>query len=189
MDFRQVVITIIATVAFLASVWVIAKYRRNAALSQNIVPGTQLVAPEVDSNSSQSVSSQPQEQDERLHLFRLRGEERERFIGEWRYVQSRFVDDPGGAVAQANALVTRIMAVRGYPSNNFEQRIAGLTATHPAAVAGYREAYRVAIRHQSPQIATEDFRHALLTYRSLFDDVLDAGTNVHRVDVRRQEVA
>jgi hypothetical protein len=188
MDFRQVVVSVVATVAVLASVWAIARYRRGAKVQQNFVPGSPAIAVGTDPQISEYAPSQ-QEREEHLRLCRLRGEERERFIGEWRYVQARFVDDPGGAVAQANALVTRVMAVRGYPSTNFDQRIAGLSATHPAAVPGYREAYRVAIRHKSTQIATEDFRRAILEYRSLFDDLLDSGTSVRREAIRRQEVA
>ncbi len=46
---------------------------------------------------------------------RFASDERERFITDWRLVQSRFVDDPQGAVSEADLLVDKVMQARGYP--------------------------------------------------------------------------
>lgn len=39
----------------------------------------------------------------------------------WRVVQERFVDDPPGAIRDADLLVDWVMGDRGYPMEDFEQ--------------------------------------------------------------------
>ena len=54
---------------------------------------------------------------------RSRAGDRELYIVEsWRRVQAQFVDDPGGAVTQADQLLGDVMSTRGYPVSDFEQR-------------------------------------------------------------------
>src|ERR1700683_1296462 len=45
--------------------------------------------------------------------------ERERFSKQWESAQSRFVDSPRGAVAEADDLVSSLMKTRGYPGSDF----------------------------------------------------------------------
>src|SRR5918911_495384 len=45
---------------------------------------------------------------------------RERYESELRDVQTRFVDDPGSAVREADRLVQEVMNERGYPMDDFE---------------------------------------------------------------------
>jgi hypothetical protein len=111
----------------------------------------------------------------------LSADERERFVSEWRIVQSRFVDDPRGAVAEADLLVDRLMQARGYPTTNFEQRAADISVTHPRVVDNYRAAHQIAVRHREGQASTEDLRNAIIYYRSLFDDLLETGTHKKEV--------
>jgi hypothetical protein len=106
----------------------------------------------------------------------LKADERERFVTEWRIVQSRFVDDPQGAVAEADLLVDGLMQARGYPTTDFEQRAADISVTHPRVVDNYRAAHQIAVRHREGQASTEDLRNAIIYYRSLFDDLLQTGT-------------
>lgn len=57
-----------------------------------------------------------------LHIRPLGPEDRNLFIELWRGVQARFVDTPEGAVIEADQLVRDVMAARGYPVTEFEQR-------------------------------------------------------------------
>src|SRR5918996_4344710 len=59
---------------------------------------------------------------EALELRPLSPEQRDRYVEEWQVTQGRFVDDPSGAVAEADRLVQRVMKDRGYPVDDFEQR-------------------------------------------------------------------
>jgi hypothetical protein len=72
--------------------------------------------------------------------------EREHFSGRWHALQSRFVDDPKGAVTEADALVSSLMQTRGYPVADFDQRAADISVDHPDVVANYRSAHEIALR-------------------------------------------
>src|SRR5439155_26800240 len=58
----------------------------------------------------------------KYEIRQLRPDEGAQFASRWRQVQSRFVDDPAAAVADADALVTELMRARGYPMNEFDRR-------------------------------------------------------------------
>jgi hypothetical protein len=110
-----------------------------------------------------------------LDIRRLDPEERGRFSERWRAVQARFVDDPGGAVGDADALVGEAMQARGYPVGDFEQRAADVSVDHPVVVDHYRRAHEVALRLRDGRVTTEDLRRAMVDYRALFDDLLMPG--------------
>ena len=95
--------------------------------------------------------------------------------GEWRDVQVRFVDDPGGAVREADTLVQRVMRERGYPTDDFEQRAADISVDHPHVVEHYHAAHSVWSANERGQASTEDLRQSLVHYRSLFDELLGTG--------------
>ena len=98
---------------------------------------------------------------------------RDRYLVEWRRVQERFVEDPAGAIGDADALIEQVMRERGYPVDDFEQRAADLSVDHADVVDDYRAAHAVARAHARGEATTEDLRNALLRYRSLFESLLD----------------
>lgn len=110
-----------------------------------------------------------------LTLRDLTPEARDRYAEEWRRIQAQFVDDPGAAATQADALITRIMTDRGYPTGQFDQRAADLSVEHATTVDRYRRAHDLTISHHQGTADTEDLRHALVDYRALVTDLL--GTN------------
>jgi hypothetical protein len=109
-------------------------------------------------------------------IVALSADDRARYSQAWRQLQARFVDEPSAAVAEADTLVTDVMARRGYPMTEFEQRAEDLSVDHPAVVDHYREAHRIAVRHADvgAGVTTEDLRQALVHYRALFEDLLGA---------------
>ena len=109
---------------------------------------------------------------DRLHLRPLAPADRERFADSWRKVQSRFVDGPAGAVAEADQLLGDVMSTRGYPVSDFEQRAADISVDHPLVLANYRTAHEIALRQAQGQANTEDLRLAMIHYRTLFDELV-----------------
>lgn len=91
----------------------------------------------------------------------------------WNTVQSRFVDQPDTAVADADRLVAEVMEKRGYPVIHFEQSAADLSVDHPDVVENYRAAHRIAERGHSGRVDTEELREALVFYRVLFQELLE----------------
>jgi hypothetical protein len=110
---------------------------------------------------------------ERLHIEPLTRGERERFLAAWRADQARFVDDPAGAVAEADRLVQEVMRARRYPVVDFDQRAEDISVAHPHVVRNYRAAHQIALQHRSGEATTEDLRRALVYYRGLFDELLE----------------
>jgi hypothetical protein len=104
----------------------------------------------------------------------LTAEEQSRFSDNWKRTQALFVDEPSRAVNEANSLVKDLMQTRGYPVGDFEQRAADISVDHPNVVRNYRAARDVAERNKSGKATTEDLRQAMVHYRSLFEELLEA---------------
>jgi hypothetical protein len=96
-----------------------------------------------------------------------------RFSADWTALQAEFVDNPRGAVDQADALVRELLAKRGYPVADFEHRAADISVDHPAVVSNYRAAQEIRARNLRGAAETEDLRKAVVHYRALFDDLLE----------------
>lgn len=112
---------------------------------------------------------------------------RQRYADEWRETQKRFVDAPDDAIGRADELVSRVMRERGYPIDDFEQRADDISVDHPGVVEDYRAANHVAIANKRGEADTEDLRRALVSYRSLFDRLLDDGQEPRDTHDRQQK--
>jgi hypothetical protein len=83
------------------------------------------------------------------------------------------VDDPKSALGEADELVTEVMSERGYPMDDFDQRAADVSVSHPRVVEDYRAAHGISERVGSNDATTEDMRQALVHYRALFSELLE----------------
>lgn len=92
----------------------------------------------------------------------------------WMRAQEQFVDQPAYAVTEADRLLTALLADRGYPMQGFEQRVADLSVEHAKTLDRYRSAHNITVRHSQGNASTEDLRTAMVHYRALFDELLDA---------------
>jgi hypothetical protein len=128
---------------------------------------------------------------EKLNIRDLDSVERERFSKRWEAVQSRFVDSPKGAVAEADDLVSSVMKARGYPLSDFDQRAADISVDHPRVMENYRSAHEIALRVGKDQASTEELRTAMIHYRSLFKELVQVPVALVQVPVavERKEVA
>jgi FtsZ-interacting cell division protein ZipA len=114
-----------------------------------------------------------QKRHEELELRPLSQDARERYVQQWQVTQGRFVDDPTGAVSEADDLVQRVMRDRGYPVDDFEQRAADISVEHPDLVEKYRTANGIARSSERGEASTEDLRHSVRHYRALFVELLE----------------
>ena len=113
-----------------------------------------------------------------LNIRPLSVRERERYQVDWTTVQGKFVDQPAEATQEADHLIMEVMALRNYPVSNFDERAADISVNYPDLVTNYRAAREIAIKNKNHKADTEDLRHALIYYRSLFDELLKADTAV-----------
>ena len=109
-----------------------------------------------------------------LTIRELGATERERFVTEWHTVQSRFVDHPTIAVTEADNLINALLEARGYPQSDFEQRAADVSVNYPRVIEKYRVAHAIAVRLGEAEASTEELRTAMIQYRDIFDDLLQA---------------
>ena len=100
-------------------------------------------------------------------------------------MQHRFVDDPRSAVTEAHQLVKSLMATRGYPIDDFEQRVADLSVDHASVVQHYRAARILARTNEAGNATTEDLRQAMVHYRILFADLLETYVPFHELQEAR----
>ena len=88
------------------------------------------------------------------------------------------------SVSRADQLVSELMAARGYPMADFEQRAADISVDHPVVVAELSRRARYRLRHSRGQASTEDLRKAMVHYRSLFEELLYRFTIPERKEAR-----
>jgi hypothetical protein len=96
---------------------------------------------------------------------------REWYIAQWAYFQEQFANSPAQALADADQLLGRVAADRGYPAESHEQQIDALSVRHPHHVDGYRRLHTVAQRAGAGQAETEEMREALVGARGLFEEL------------------
>lgn len=158
-----------------------ARKRRTKLLRERFGPEYErTVKREGDIRRAEGVLEFREKRREKLQIRPLPEADRARFAEQWTSVQSLFVDDPKGAVTQADRLLMEVMQARGYPTGDFEQRAADVSVDHPALVENYRIAHDIALRHDKREASTEDLRRAMIHYRSLFDDLLQTSTTQRR---------
>src|SRR5512142_2528132 len=117
----------------------------------------------------------------------LSAAERDRYVGDWRRVEQRFVDKPKTAVAEADELIVEVMRTRGYPMADFEKHAALLSVKHPRVIEHYRAGHEAV--ESVATASTENLRQAMLHYRALFDDLVNDGVDVAREVPVSREVA
>jgi hypothetical protein len=178
-----IILVAIAAVVILLIAWAVIRKQRTENLRKRFGPEYDRAVREVGTARADSMLLQREKRVEKFPIRELKADEREHFVSEWRMVQSHFVDDPQGAVTDADLLVDRLMQTRGYPMSDFEQRAADISVDHPRVVDNYRAAREIALRHRRGQATTEDLRTAIIYYRSLFDDLLQTTPIGHKMEV------
>lgn len=170
----MIMVAVVAVIAIAAIVWGITRKRRSQKLREHFGPEyDRVVRREGDVRKGEGVLEFREKRHDKFKLRPLSNGDRSSFLYRWNDVQSRFVDDPKGAVTLADALVTDTMQARGYPMGDFDQRAADISVEHPVVVENYRAAHAIATRHSKGQASTEDLRQAMVHYRTLFQELLD----------------
>ena len=177
-----VAIVVVAIVVVVLVAWAVMRKRRTEELRSRFGPEYERMVRE-RGPKAETVLLEREKRVEKLPIRELAVDERERFVTEWRMVPARFVDDPKGAVAEADASVLRLMQARGYPMSDFEQRAADISVDHPRVVDNYRAAHQIAVRERKGEATTEDLRNAVIYYRSLFDELLQTTPAAKRREV------
>lgn len=169
-----IVIVVVLLVVVGIAALVLSRRRRQQELQQEFGPEYERRVSETgDRKEAERELRQRKERHDQHELRPLQPDERQRFHADWQQVQRGFVDDPGGAVEHADALLVTIMRARGYPVEGGERRTDDLSVAQPHLVGDYREAQRVVTAHRQGTTSTEDLRGAFTAFRTLVEAMLD----------------
>ena len=188
MDTNLIVLAAVAILLIAVLAWLYVRKRRSTTANLQKKFGPEYDRAVLVHGAGRKAESKLEDREKRVEKLNIRDldpMEHERFSKRWEAVQSRFVDSPKGAVTEADDLVSSAMKARGYPVSDFEQRAADISVDHPRVVENYRSAHEIALRVGKDAATTEDLRTAMIHYRSLFEELVQAPATVER----KKEVA
>ncbi|GIH16511.1 hypothetical protein [Rugosimonospora africana] len=173
MTTTAIVILVIVVVVVAALIAFAVTYSRRRALRERFGPEYERLVAEQNSRSAAEHELRERERKHaELDLHPLSASSRAGYAAEWADVQTRFVDSPQDAVRAGDELVTRLVREIGYPTDDYEERLATLSVEHARTLSHYRDAHDISLRNESGQASTEQLRQALVHYRALFGELL-----------------
>ena len=175
-----IVVGVIAVLVVVAAIFY-ERRRRSERLKQTFGSEYDRVARQLgDPQRAETVLAAREKRVSHLKIRTLPATEQERYVQQWAFVQKQFVDDPRGAVNEADRLVIDVINARGYPMSEFDQRADDISVHYPNTVGNYRAAHDIVRRHGKGGSSTEDLRKAMVHFRSLFDELLGAPSVIHK---------
>ena len=176
-----IVIVVVAVLVVGAIAAAFARRRRTATLRSGFGPEYDRTLERTgDRGSAEADLRDRLKRHDELELRPLAAAARARYTEEWMATQEAFVDDPQMAITRADQLIQRVMRDRGYPVDDFEDRAAVVSVDHPQVVERYRRAHEIAEVSGAGRAETEDLRQAMQDYRALFDELVEADSEVTR---------
>jgi len=120
-----------------------------------------------------------------LDIRPLSANEIQHFTKEWQITQSEFVDEPLTAMQKSDQLIREVMKAKGYPVEDFEQRVADISVDYPELVADYRGLHLIALKGADEAVSTEEMRQAMIHGRALFENLVNK--EAHMEDMHEHE--
>jgi hypothetical protein len=175
MSTSTLVALIALVIVVVVAVGLIIKTQRSKRLRARFGPEYHRAIEET--GSATQAESRLEKLEKRVEGFKIRPlspTDRVDFLAAWQKIQARFVDK----------LIQAIMAARGYPVTDFEQRAADISVDHPLVVEHYRAGHDISIRHTRGLTSTEDLRQAMIHYRTLFTELVGEPELTHSITGR-----
>ena len=177
MDTSNITLIVVVAVLLLVVVGVVsmvtARRRRTKRLEERFGPEYDRAITEIgDQNQAEKELEERIAHVKALNIRPLSAEEANSYALEWQDTQRLFVDEPLKALQKADRLIREVMKARGYPVEDFEQRVADISVNYPELVTDYRGLHRIAIKEVKDKVSTEDMRQAMVHGRALFEDLM-----------------
>jgi hypothetical protein len=165
-----IIVIVIIVVLLAAAAGIVLRRRR--ALQQRFGPEYDRLAAEVGPRQARSELAERERRIAQLNIRPLSAERRAAYDSQWAMLQKEFVDTPPRAAQAADWLVTAVAADRGYEVADRERLLSDLSVYHADRLGEYRQARQTT--EQAGTAATEDLRQAMLAYRALLRELLEA---------------
>ena len=112
---------------------------------------------------------------ESLDIRPLSAASRQRYLTAWEGVQSRFVDAPVLALSEADALLTRLLAERGFPTDDERTQERMLSVEHAHVLDAFRAGHAIEQANSTEHADTEQVRQGMLHFREVFEELVSEG--------------
>jgi hypothetical protein len=170
-----VAITVVVCALIAAAAWYAVDKARSRRLREHFGPEYDRAVERMhDRNLAEAELRGREQRVEKYRIVPLSSQDRAHYRETWAAVQNRFVDDPQAAVKEGHRQIFEVMEKRGYPVGNFDQAADDLSVDYPEVVQNYRAASAIAERNRKGEAETEELRQALVHYRALFNELLEA---------------
>ncbi|MFD7730350.1 hypothetical protein ACFV6F_08200 [Kitasatospora phosalacinea] len=172
------IVALVLVLAVVAAGGVLALRRQQRpSLSRRFGPeyGRTVARYDGDTAAAERELARRVERHRELKLTPLGGAERARAEQQWREAQAHFVDAPGQALAEAEALLSQVARDRGYPDTDVDAQVDAISVDHGEHVESYRVLRTLAAADPAGSAPdTEEQRRALLGARDLFTALVGA---------------
>jgi len=142
-----IVVVAVAAVASVAAAWAIRKRREQRERQEQARReyGSEYERAVEERGSEKEAEKELRERQEKVEsgIQPLPEESRRRYAERWEEVERSFVDDPAGALDEADRVVAEIMAERNFPTGSREEASKGLGVVHSDIADDFRQAQDV----------------------------------------------
>jgi hypothetical protein len=174
MEMNLLVALAILLLMFVIGLAVLTRQRKSHRLARRFGSDYERTVQRMGRGPAEAELAAREKREDQLEILALAPHEAQRYRLEWQSVQARFGHSPRTAIAEADLLARDAMTRCGYPMADFDARAGELSMRHPQLVANYRAGHELALRDRREQADTDSLRLALMHYRALFTELLQA---------------
>jgi hypothetical protein len=183
-------IVLLVVIAIVVTAVQRARKRRTQELRRRFGPEYELALREFGSRrEAEATLMERMNRVKGMNIRPLTIEERDRYLADWDSLQARFIDHPRSAVTDADEMINSLLQTRGYQIGTFDNRAADVSVYHSPLVEPYRRANAITVRAGKNEATTEELRSAIILYRALFEELIQAKTDVPVANISRPAAA
>ena len=178
-----VAVVVVALLVLAAVAAVLKRRRRSAELKDTFGPEyDRTVEGNGERREAERELAERKERHQQLELRPLAPAARQRYLTAWDGVQSRFVDAPVLALSEADALLTRLLAERGFPTDDVQAQEEMLSVEHRHVLDGFRAGHAIEQQNTTHDADTEQVRQGMLHFREVFEAMVSEGDEPYPSD-------
>lgn len=171
-----IVVVVVVAIALLAA-FLVSRRQAERQQSARQEYGSEYERMVEERGSEEEAEKELRERRERVEgeIQPLSEESQRRYEERWRGVEQSFVDDPGGALDEADRVVADILVERNFPADTRQEASEGVGVVYPGVVEDFREAQRTyeEAGRSGGEGDLEQMRRAIQGYRSVYERLME----------------